>query len=339
MRSKLLALVVAGLCALPGLAQTNAAAGKVAWRAQLGGGSAVLLDTVTALPKLLDRLKSDWQFVETFKGYWIGYTDDMYSIAAHGEAAVGPLVKFIQATPSFKARYGAVYCLHLIGIHSNEAGRMHEDFRSLTARQALRNLLIQDDLRHLVIKLLIRDPWQSDVPYLMAALEKRGTDDWALVNSLVRYRVTELPIQQPIPADIGTELIKVPKFHWRLDFRLAANEQMQQVVGRIRKLQPVYITVEDSLEQAPLSGSTGSVSERELPIREFLYRMTEVDYLQTGSRLHYFVDKDGLTICSTQTACKRLLAWWHAQTPEYRQQFKEDAAKQRLRSPGSTGAK
>lgn len=253
----------------------------------------------------------------------------MYSIAAHGEAAIGPLVKFMQATPNFNARYGAVYCLHLIGIRSREAGRYYEQFQSPAARQALRNLLVQDDLRHLVIKLLIRDPWQSDVPYLMAALEKRGTDNWALVNSLVRYRVTELPIQQSIPADIGTELIEVPKFHWRLDFRLAANEQMQQVVGRIRKLQPVYIMVEDSLEQELLGGSTGSVSERKLPIREFLYRMTEVDYLQTGSRLHYFVDKEGVTICSTLTARKRVLAWWYEQKSEFRQQFKNNAAKKR----------
>ena len=320
MRSKLLALVIAGLCALPGLAQTPA-----------GAGSAVPPDTVTALPQLLDRLRNDWQFVETSKGYWIGYTDDMYSIAAHGEAAIEPLMKLIQAAPNTNARYGAVYCLHLIGIHSKEAGRYYENFQSLAARQALRNLLVQVDLRYLVIKLLIRDPWQSDVPYLIDALEKGGADDWALVNSLVRYRVTELPIQQPIPTDIGTELIKVPKFHWRRDFRLAANEQMQQVVGQIRKLQPVYITVEDFLEQEPLWGSTASVSERKLSIREFLYRRTEVDYLMIGSRLHYFVDKEGVTMCTTPTARKRLLAWWHAQTPAFQQQFSGNDARKRNR--------
>ena len=331
MRRKLLTLLVAGLCALPGLAQTPVGAGKVAWRAQLGGGSAVPLDTVTALPQLLDRLKSDWRFVETFKGYWIGYTDDMYSIAAHGEAAIEPLTKLIQATPDANARYGAVYCLHLIGIRSREAGRTYEEFRSPAARQALRNLLAQADLQYLVVSLLMRDPWQSDVPCVLEALQQGGPDDWALVNSLVRYRVAGLPIQQPIPADIGTELIKAPKINRRLDFEQAAAEQAQQLVSRIRKLQPVYITVEDSLEQVPLLGYRSSVFERKLTIQDFLYRMTEVDYLQTGSRLHYFVDKEGLTICSTLVARKRVLTWWHAQTPAFRQQFRGNDASKRKR--------
>jgi len=332
MRRKLLALIVAGLCALPGLAQTPAGAGKVAWRAQQGGGSAVPLDTVTALPQLLDRLSNNWHLVKTFNGYGIiGYTRDMYSIAAHGEAAIGPLMKFIQVTPNAKARQGAVYCLHLIGFHGKEAGRTYKEFQSLAARQALRDLLTQADLQSLVVSLLIRDPWQSDVPYLFETLEKGGPDDWALVNSLVRYRVAELPIQQPIPVDMGTELIKAPKYHWRRDSKQASNEQAQQIVSRIRKLQPVYITVEDSLEQMSLLGYTSSVFGRKLTIQNFLYWMTNVDYSEIGSRLHYFIDKEGLTICATPTARKRVLAWWHAQTPAFRQQFSGNDARKRSR--------
>jgi len=331
MRSKLLALIVAGLCALPGLAQTPAGASKVAWRAQQGGGSAVPIDTITALPQLLNRLSNDWHLVKAFNDKVIGYTRDMYAIAAHGEAAIGPLMKFIQVTPNAKARQGAVYCLHFIGFHGKEAGRTYKEFQSLAARQALRGLLTQADLQSLVVSLLIRDPWQSDVPYVFEALEKGGPDNWALVNSLVRYRMAELPIQQPIPVDMGTELIKAPKYHWRLDFRQAANEQAQQIVSRIRKLQPVYITVEDSLEQAPLLGDTGHAFGRKLTIQDFLYWMTDVDYSAIGSRLHYFIDKEGLTICATPTARKRVLAWWHAQTPAFRQQFSGNDARKRSR--------
>ena len=166
---------------------------------------------------------------------------------------------------------------------------------------------------------------------MLDALEKGGPDDWALVNSLVRYQVAELPVQQPIPADIGTELIKAPKFNQRLDFEQAAKEQARQLVSRIRKLRPVYITVADSLEQAPLLGYRSSVFERKLTIQDFLYRMTEVDYLQTGSRLHYLVDKEGITICSTLVARKRVLTWWHAQTPAFRQQFRGNDARKRKR--------
>ncbi len=329
MRSRILAAVVAVLFAAPGLAQTSSGTGEVVWRAHQGGGSAVTIDTVTALPALIRRLNNDWQFVQTFKAYWIGYTDDMYSIAAHGEAAIPPLLNFIQTTTDVKNKYGAVYCLHLIGIKSRVAGRYYEQFQNVAARQALRSLLTQDDLQELIIELLIRDPWQSDVPYLFAALEKGGTDEWALVNSLVRYQVANLPIQQPIPSDIGTETIKVPALKRQLDYEQAINLQAQQIVSRIRALQPVYITVKDSVERGALWGPMSIAFGKKLLIRDFLFTMTEVDYLQMGSRLHYFIDENGLTICATPTARKRLLAWWQAQRPAFRQQFQENAAKKR----------
>ncbi len=329
MRSRILAAVVAVLFAVPGLAQTSSGTREVVWRAQLGGGSAVTIDTVTALPALISRLNNDWQFVETSKWYWIGYTDDMYSIAAHGETAIPLLLNFIQTTSSVKNKYGAVCCLHLIGIKSIVAGRTYEQFQSVAARQALRSLLTQDDLREWIIELLIRDPWQSDVPYLFAALEKGGADEWALVNSLVRYQVANLPIQQPIPFDIGTETIKVPALKRQLDDMQAINLQAQQIVGRIRALQPVYITIRDSVERGVLWGSMIRSFGKKLIIRNFLSQMTEVNYLQLGSRLHYFIDENGLTICATPTARKRLLAWWQAQQPAFRQQFQANAAKKR----------
>jgi hypothetical protein len=94
-------------------------------RAVTGGSEYVALDTNTPLPQLISRLESNWRLVETGKGYWIGYTDDMYSIAAHGDAAIDPLVGFIKSAQSDKARYGALLSLHLIGIQSRiTAGSM-----------------------------------------------------------------------------------------------------------------------------------------------------------------------------------------------------------------------
>jgi hypothetical protein len=66
-------------------------------RAVEGGWQHVAIDTNTPLPQLIKRLDSNWREIETGKGYWIGYTDDMYSIAAHGDEAIDPLLNFIKS--------------------------------------------------------------------------------------------------------------------------------------------------------------------------------------------------------------------------------------------------
>ena len=76
-------------------------------RAVEGGSQRVLIDTNTPLSELVKRLDGNWELVETGKAYWIGYTDDMYSIAAHGEKAIDPLLAFIRTSKSDKARGGS----------------------------------------------------------------------------------------------------------------------------------------------------------------------------------------------------------------------------------------
>ena len=78
---------------------------------------------------LIQRLEEDWREVETGKAYWIGYTKDMYSIAAHGDDAIYPLLSFIKKAKSNRAKYGAILSLHLIGIDRKIAGRFYEEFK------------------------------------------------------------------------------------------------------------------------------------------------------------------------------------------------------------------
>jgi len=73
----------------------------------------------------------------TGKAYWIGYTDDMYSIAAHNDAAIPPLLELIEQTKNPKAAYGAVLTIHLIGIERTVKGRFYEEFKNKKARAAL----------------------------------------------------------------------------------------------------------------------------------------------------------------------------------------------------------
>lgn len=66
----------------------------------------VPIDTVTALETLISRLNANWQFVETGKMYWIGYTDDMYSIAQRREAAIEPLLAFVRTSANDQGKWG-----------------------------------------------------------------------------------------------------------------------------------------------------------------------------------------------------------------------------------------
>jgi len=301
------------------------------WRNRQGGGEPVLVDTVTALPELLQRLSNNWQFVETGKGYWIGYTDDMYSIAAHGEVAVAPLLALAQHSPSSNARIGAVYSLHLIGIESQEVGRYTEKFKSLVARQALRSLLTDTLVGITAIKLLIRDPWQSDVPLVFEVLKQGGPNDWALVNSLQRYALPNLPLQQSIPEDIGNEPLHIPPYQWKLG-ATASQLQVRSILQEIKKLHPKQVTMENGIEELPISvhvvfDKNMTLNGRKgLIVKDFLYEATEVDYLGIGSKIFYFVEGQEVTICGASTARKRALTWWQNQVPAYLQRFTDNHA-------------
>jgi hypothetical protein len=295
----------------------------------------VVVDAVVALPELLRRLSNDWQFVETGKGYWIGYTDDMYSIAAHGEAAIAPLLKLAKNAPSSHTRLGAVYSLHLIGIESHEAGRYIEQFKVLAARQALRSLLTDTTVGVTVGKLLMRDPWQSDIPLIFEALEKGGPNDWVLINLLQRYSLTGLPLQQAIPDDIGNEPLQIPPYQWKKG-GVASQLQVHSILQELVKLRPRQIVLKKGVEQLRASVTTVFSEDMILSghmglcVRDFLYEMTEVDYLRLGSQLFYFVEGRRVTVCGPTTARKRTLAWWQAQKPAYRQQFASNQAGKRI---------
>src|ERR1035437_5655096 len=159
-------------------------------RAVEGGSQRVLIDTNTPLSELVKRLDGNWELVETGKAYWIGYTDDMYSIAAHGEKAIDPLLAFIRTSKSDKARGGAVLTLHLIGIGSQIAGRFGEPFTSKKSRDAFYKLLNDDSLRDEVLSLLVRDPWPSDIQPVFKTLAQVADDKCtATVNALFCYNL------------------------------------------------------------------------------------------------------------------------------------------------------
>ncbi|HVV54346.1 MAG TPA: hypothetical protein VHC47_03420, partial [Mucilaginibacter sp.] len=162
--------------------------------------------------QLIHRLNQPWELVETGKAYWIGYTDDMYSIAHYKNQAIPALVNFIDTAKNKNARLGGLLTLHLIGINSKIAGRFVEDFSNKNARLALLRYLDDKSLHSTVVSLLMRDPWLSDLPSLMDYLSKPGRDYSKVLNALQRYEFDEKPLRQKITDTIfdRTFSIKTP---------------------------------------------------------------------------------------------------------------------------------
>ncbi|MGZ4055472.1 MAG: hypothetical protein ACXVPU_05560 [Bacteroidia bacterium] len=158
-----------------------------------------------SLDSLIKQLDGKWELKETGKAYWIGYTDLMYKIASRKDTAIDRLVVYINSTKNDHGKIGGVLCLHLIGIDSKVIGRFQEEFKNKKAREALLNLVSQKEINPLVISLLARDPWPSDLPVLKQALES-GTNK-TLVNALFRYFKKDMPFRDSIPEN--TESINI----------------------------------------------------------------------------------------------------------------------------------
>ena len=173
------------------------------YRAQEGGEVLVPIDKTTSLDDLIKRLGGKWELLETGKGYWIGYTDDMFSIAAYKDKAIQPLTNYFNSTNGDQGKTGVIYSLHLIGIDSKIAGRFYEQFTDSNARNALLNLANNKAYTSLIVSLLARDPWKSDLPTLSKLLKGDSTN-LELINALFRYSKDNLPFRQDISESLDT---------------------------------------------------------------------------------------------------------------------------------------
>lgn len=171
------------------------------YRKVRGGPEKVIPDNRTPLKKLIRKLDDPWKWAETGAGYWIGYTDDMFSIANYKDKALKPLIRYINNTDSLKSKLGALYTIHLIGINSKVAGRQYEEFKDTLARNAILSFIDDPLLHRDVIRLLRRDPWPSDIPFLIDYLSKPDRDYQFVIDALRRYQLFFyfLPVWTPLP--------------------------------------------------------------------------------------------------------------------------------------------
>lgn len=315
--------------------------GKYAHRPTEGSGMEVPIDTVTAVDTLIYRLNGKWEFVETGKAYYIGYTDDMYSIAAHGEAAIEPLMQFMNTVATPQGKYGVVCTLHLIGINSIVAGRFYEEFTSKKARQALLSLLSYSELAPSIIRLLMRDPWQSDVPAYFDLLAKPSENSWVLVNAMKLQKLPGLPLQQKqiIPKKIGETTFPYPRVNRRTrveekqaidEGKLGSDdEQILGILKFIKDMKRPDIQVEDALFHTNAFWGRWStefgckncigVGGEVLSVATFLDNTEE-------SRIQYYLNENGLTICTSESARQIITEWWNAQSDAFKKRFQVDKA-------------
>jgi hypothetical protein len=315
--------------------------GKSGYLPVEGGSVKMNIDIQTPTETLIKKFEQPWQFNETGKMYWIGYTNNMYSIAARKNDAIKPLIDFIETSHDEHAKLGAVYTLHLIGINSSVAGRYYEEFRNKEARKALIYVLKYDDLTETSLTLLMRDPWLSDVPHLIALMEHKTSDCWTVTNALLHYNINHIPLDKDLPESIGNLEIPFARPSQSAINKTYCESEVQKALHIIIKLKNPHIKIENDLYKGDLLGDsysaiTAGMMENDMTgktlfdnkdhttISRLLGLITNVDYVHLGNKLYYYSTDGNLYICTSTTAKTRLLNWWHTQTPAQMQHFSMD---------------
>jgi hypothetical protein len=187
--------------------------------------------------------------------------------------------------------------------------------------------------------LLMRDPWQSDIPVLLSTLRQPSEANWEIVNALKFHYIPGLPIRQPIPDEIAEIDFAYPRaksqtFQERIaaETRNEMNAYDAQVFGVLRAIRTMNkpgIQVEDSLllerrfwgRSATEFGCKNciGVGGKRLMLKTFLETMAE-------SRVQYFVAANTVVICTSNQARQRILTWWDAQPAAFKAQFNRDKA-------------
>jgi len=240
-----------------------------------------------------------------FNSQFIGYTDDMHSVAAHGDRAIVPLLEFIDPTDSRHAKYGAVLALHLIGIERRPARYGFEKFTNQKARKALLSLLSHRDLQVRLLRLLVRDPWPSDVPRLLTILRGDTPHSWAFIKALQRYHISDPPVHQRLPkalADLPCD------GEWEMG--KSEHGYHETLVAALVQAADRRLSVERGLLRLDLWGdmrwTACLAGSRFGSVLEWL---TGCGHCYLGSKLEYYLEAGRVHVCSMSTARRRWIEW------------------------------
>ena len=295
-----------------------------------GGAYRMKIDSTTALEDLIDRLNDNWEFIETGKAYWIGYTNDMFSIAARGDEAIPALINFFKRTKIVNGKIGAIYTMHLIGINRRIVGRTVEKFTNPKARMALLGFLKEKIYAYNIINLLTRDPWQSDIPYFFQILKNESDDQivWPLIKSLNIYKISGLPIDGLLPDQLNNLKIHINAEKGKKSGKnFEVDAQVKEVLSEFGNKYPDSIKIEKELYTQRLSNDRGDKVPGYFSIGQFISRLDintnrSFEYLQIGCKIQYYVQEGKLYFCTIKTAQQRLNEWWSNLSSEEKEKFK-----------------
>ncbi|HTK19636.1 MAG TPA: hypothetical protein VL442_08995 [Mucilaginibacter sp.] len=303
----------------------SASYGNEEYRAVMGGGQKVHYDTITPLNGLIQRLQKPWHFVPTYKAYWIGYTDDMYSIARYKDQAIPLLINFIDTSKNLKAREGGLYTLHLIGIDRKVAGRFTENFSRKDARIALLRYLNDKQLNKPALYLLMRDPWLSDIPELMDYLSQSGRDYSKALGALQRYEVKNKPIGQAIDTDILSKKVTIS---YQDSNRTNPYQSIFELISYQKELGS-SIMIDREISQSP-EWVKGKSELSKIKIRQmtepfkfsFSFFIGEVfDFSDFQDKFFYIFSDHKLVIYGPVKTRQIWLDWWGRLTDKEKQRF------------------
>lgn len=288
-------------------------------RAVEGGGERVTIDTKTPLNELINRLDKPWKFIETGKAYWIGYTDDMYSIANYKDKAIQSLINFIDTSKNKYARIGGLYTLHLIGINSTIVGRFIEDFSNSKARTALLRYLNEKDLNRTVTLLLMRDPWLSDLPELIKCLETENKDGSNILNALYRYTFEGKPINQKITDTIFAKEFKVATPGYA-DVETYALIKFQQELGE-SFLVDKDITETEKWKKCKTNSSVNNAPEQILSFDFLALSDSMFSYCGSDTPVTYIYRNHQVEVIGTRKCRQVWLDWWSGLSAKDKEKF------------------
>ncbi len=254
-------------------------------------GQAALVELVSKL----DVLPRTSKLPEN--SHQIGYTDLMQEIAGSKDQAVEPLLCFLAKAKTKEGRMDAIFTLHLLGLA--ESSRESESFKSEDSRAALLAIFLQGNDVSQILKLLIRDPWPSDVPYLVEFLKASNeVDSWKVVKALQRYKVSERPLHQEF--DSGTKASMSVRFH---------NDYIQEMLKAL-STKEANVVVSKGLDSDSLLGdvqiSDGNTFGRP---EELLEELTRCGFDYFGFKVEYYLKNKSAILCNIDEAKTRWLQW------------------------------
>ncbi len=239
-----------------------------------------------------------------YQPHEILYTEAMRRLASFDSQALPMLVREVDnEMNSRESRLAAVQAIHLIGIQGIVHVGAVENFRNKESRDCLLGFLKYKDLRLEVLRMLVRDPWRSDVPALLHVLatEEKQEDFWGVVKALQRYDIASRPVHQPIPADF-------PHVSTRFSFK-STEEYFDKAFRALRNAATDRLRILDLTD--PLFGlERVSQGFRNCSIRSLLEDLTGSRFARLGNRLEYYVDENGIVvICDCGVARSRWMQW------------------------------